>query len=266
MINNGPESGNRVAEWIYAFLAALQFFTRIPIDGLPAETYTEQGKQRSAMLLPLVGVVTGSVTVFLFVVSGYLGLPALVSATIAIGGSLLLTGAFHEDGLADFFDSCGAPDRQRALEIMRDSRIGTFGSAALWISLGIRTFALASIPLHHLAASILCAHVLGRTSSLYLAYRLPYARSTPSLNKTMIDVIGRRELAGGLLLSALICLATWPGAIPCAVFFILGALITLFTERIYKNRFDGITGDCLGATNQMIETALLTAATSTYLA
>jgi adenosylcobinamide-GDP ribazoletransferase len=254
-----------LTDWLYSLLAALQFFTRIPIDGLPDDTYSDEGKQRSAMLLPLVGVVTGSGMVALFIVSGYLGLPYLVSAAIAVGGTALLTGAFHEDGLADFFDSCGPSSRERALEVMRDSRIGTFGSAALWMSLGIRTFALASIPLQHLAASILCAHVLGRSSSLYLAYRLPYARSASSLNKTMIDVIGTRELIVGLPLCALICLATLPGVRLTAAFILISVLIVLMTENIYRKRFGGITGDCLGATNQMIEIALLTAATSTYL-
>jgi adenosylcobinamide-GDP ribazoletransferase len=265
-MNDDPEPSVTFVDWIYSFLAALQYFTRIPIDGLPARTYTDAGKQRSAMLLPLVGVVTGCGTVSLFVLSSYLGLPPLVSAAIAIAGSMLLTGAFHEDGLADFFDSCGATSRERALEVMRDSRIGTFGSAALWASLAIRTFALAAIPMHHLAAGILCAHIIGRTSSLYLAYRLPYARTAPSLNKTMIDVIGARELKVGLLICAVICLATFHGVRLSAVFLILGAAIALFTENIYRTRFGGITGDCLGATNQMIETALLTAATSTYMA
>ena len=157
------------------YLLALQFFTRMPVTGRLAEWvgFSPQMLRASAAHFPGVGWLVGGVGAAVFVLALH-GLPgtagALAAALLSMAATVLLTGAFHEDGLADVADGLGgASDRNRALEIMKDSRIGAFGAIALVLALGLKTVLLASMAgqgAAALACGIAGAHVLSRLAPL----------------------------------------------------------------------------------------------------
>ena len=157
---------------IQAFLAAVQFLTRIPTPSIP---YTDYSLADSLPYFPIVGLLLGSLASLL-----YTALTAHTSiwfsALATILAVILLTGALHEDGLADAADAFGSyHSRERTLEILRDSRIGTYGALALIASVCSRVLLLAALSPAHVAGTLLAAFVLSRWSALPLAL-LPAAR------------------------------------------------------------------------------------------
>ena len=165
------------------FLLALQFFTRIPVTGALAQWvgFSPAMLRASAGHFPGVGWIIGAVGMAVFVVALYL-LPgeagALAAALLCIVATVWLTGAFHEDGLADVADGLGGSrERGRALEIMKDSRIGAFGAIALVLALGLKAALLATLAGQDevgAAAALLAAHVLSRLAPLFVIRSLPY--------------------------------------------------------------------------------------------
>jgi adenosylcobinamide-GDP ribazoletransferase len=173
---------------------------------------------------------------------------------------VLLTGAFHEDGLADLADGLGgSPDRERALDIMKDSRIGSYGSVALVLAFLAKTgmlVLLAQCRVELAAAALFGAHVTSRLMPLFIVRTLPHVGDTArSKSKPLADQISRLSLLAALLwaLPAL-ALANWllPGAWWLAG--VLGALAGLaWMWRLLQRRLGGFTGDALGATQQLSE-------------
>src|SRR5713101_6361680 len=148
--------------WRDDLIAAAGFLTRLPVAGLAA---AETGLlARSMRALPLVGIVVGVAGWVMLAIAAALGLPATVGALLAVATTVLATGALHEDGLADTADGLGGgKDRESKLEIMRDSRIGSYGTCALMLSLMLRWSALAEIAEPRLVAvALIAAHVSAR--------------------------------------------------------------------------------------------------------
>src|SRR5579864_8549896 len=158
-------------------VTAFQFLTRIP---MPSIEFEADSLSRAVKFFPLVGLVVGSGVVSLqMVLTPHLN-RSLV-ALILLLYLVLITGCFHEDGLADTADAFGGGwNRDQILLIMRDSRIGSYGGTALALSLLARYLLLASLPLEHFAAYVISAHVLCRWSSLPLSYFLSPARKQDS--------------------------------------------------------------------------------------
>jgi len=193
-----------------------------------------------------------------------LGLPPLAGAVCAVAATAGVTGAFHEDGVADTFDALGPHTREDALRVMRDSRIGTFGTVALWAVLTLKASALIALPPHDIWRPLLCAHVLARWSSLPLAMFLPYAQETKGLGAGLASLATAREFVPATLL-ALLTVGLLSGPLHAALFVAATLAVILLTGTFYRNRFGGVTGDCLGATNQIVETVtLLMAAMSLF--
>ena len=250
------------------YLLALQFFTRLPVTGRLAEWvgFSPQMLRASAAHFPGVGWLVGFVgaTVFVLALQGLSGAAgALAAALLSMVATVLLTGAFHEDGLADVADGLGgSADRNRALEIMKDSRIGAFGALALVLALGLKVALLASLSgqgMQAVAAAIVGAHVLSRLAPLFLIRWLPYVGDAgASKAKPLADAIGGGALLVGVLWSvpALALVLVTQGSARTAAVVAACAVAALVMARMFRRRLRGFTGDGLGATQQVCELAI----------
>jgi adenosylcobinamide-GDP ribazoletransferase len=255
-----------MTQFLRHFLLALQFFTRIPVTGRLAEWvgFSPAMLRASAAHFPGVGWIVGGLTAA--VLWGLLlALPPVpaapwVAAIASTVFGVLLTGAFHEDGLADLADGLGGSmDRSRALEIMKDSRIGSYGAIALVLAVLAKVALLAMLAQVDAWLSVVAlfaAHVTSRTAPLFVIRTLPHVGDTPqSKSKPLAESIGNAGLAAGLLWWALaMALVVWlKPAAPWAL-GVLGALIGLaWMWRLLQRRLQGFTGDGLGATQQVCE-------------
>ncbi|MCB1387364.1 MAG: adenosylcobinamide-GDP ribazoletransferase [Nitratireductor sp.] len=246
-------------------LLALRFFTRLPlpetdstIDGTGGDGTGGDAQARdlagAARAFPLAGLVIGALIALVWTVAASL-LPPLPAAGLAIGAGLLITGALHEDGFSDCADGLGGGgNRERALEIMRDSRIGAFGAAALIVSIGLRWTALAQLDLVMGAAALLIAHAVSRAAIVPAMALSRYARAQ-GLASTVATGTSRETLVLTLAIAALIALlfGGWAGLVAAAI--ATGCALA-FLKRL-EARLGGYTGDGLGAMQQIAEIAVL---------
>lgn len=230
------------------FFAACTFLTRLPLSG-SAHVDTET-LARSSVWFPVVGAVVGGFGALTLIAAEKVW-PPFVAAVLSLLATVLLTGAFHEDALADAADGFGGGwTRERILEIMKDSRIGSYGTVALVLVLSARVGCLAAMAPMDGARALVGAHVLARWSSLPLIRWLPYARADGAGKPFVGAVTGPRLFAGTLLAALLVTLALGWRALPAGL---AAAAVTAIAARYFRARLDGITGDCLGATNQLVE-------------
>lgn len=234
-------------------LNAVRFLTRVPVPfgGIP-----DWNLARAARWFPLAGLIVGALAGLAWALSWKIGLPPLAAAGIAITVQTVLTGGLHEDGLADLADGLGSgADRDRALEIMRDSRIGAHGALALGLSLLLRVAAMAALGLVAGIAAIVIANILSRAALAFSIGTLPYARPTGLAHGGRDG--RRRPLA--LSMAATILLALLIGG-PGALWGLAAALAAwaVISWRLMQ-RLGGHTGDGLGATEQVVQTSVLLA-------
>lgn len=237
--------------------AAFILFSRLPVGGFP---FSSGDWHWAPAHLPLVGAVVGSASAAAFSVGSGLHLPPLVTATVTLALSLWLTGALHEDGLADAADGLGgAPhDRERALAIMKDSRIGSYGACALVLSLLLRAGAIAALaPASWFA--LVYVHAWARVGPVWLLLSQPYVNERPDAKSQgmfatrwvhLATALGWGSIAAGLAVGAgwLSALAVIVGALaPLATSVVLG--------RHFRQRIGGVTGDLLGMAEQVAEAA-----------
>ncbi len=241
----------RVPVIIRCFLIAVQFLTRLPVPCSLESSEEELGK--AAAFFPLVGVIVGGGAALVFMLLLHV-LPLASSALCAIVFTAFITNGFHEDGLADTFDGFGGGwTKDRVLEIMRDSRIGTYGTLALiLLILGKYTF-LSLLTQGQVWRWLIVAHIASRWTSLPLCSWLPYARAEGQ-GKLVAKQAGALEIAiGSVTLAVALLLLSSHAAL--AALLVTG-LVTLLSGLYFRARLLGITGDCLGATNQLTEVAL----------
>ena len=234
--------------------AAFVFFTRIPVGGFP---FRPADWRWAAAHAPLVGLVLGSALGLLDRV--LLPLGALSAAAITWGVSMLLTGAFHEDGLADTCDALGGGyDVNKVLAILKDSRIGSFGGAALAISLIGRTTLLAELGARAWWA-IPITWCGARLGPVWLMATMRYVTNDDASKSRQLTQGGLAQaLVGSVWLLSVLALAIGTNALswPRAVTLLLAlATVTLGSGWRYWVRVGGITGDFLGATEQLAELA-----------
>jgi len=236
---------------IRRFFIALQFLTRLPVPRALNSSETDIGK--AAAFFPLVGVIVGGGGALMFVgLQRVLPLPA--SVLFAIVFAAFLTNGFHEDGLADSFDGFGGGwTKDRVLEIMRDSRIGTYGTLALIFTiLGKFTF-LSSLPPGQIWRWLIVAQMASRWTILPLCACLPYARAEGQ-GKLVAKQVGVLEIMTGTFTLLLVfILLSWQAALAA---LLVTTLVTLLSGLYFRARLQGITGDCLGAANQLTEVGL----------
>ena len=268
------------------FLLALQFFTRIPVTGRLAVWvgFSPAMLRASAAYFPAVGVVIGCLVVALSATLMYY-LPTayapLVAAALGTAWSVWLTGAFHEDGLADVADGLGGSyDRERALIIMKDSRVGAFGAIAVVLALLSKVALLAllgAVGTLWMCFALMAGHVVSRTWPLLIIRWLPHVGDDAgSKSKPLADQISLASLILALLWCATtLALISWVAAsvlsgidgqtlttapvLPVLKVLAWGglasALIFVYLLRLFERRLQGFTGDCLGTTQQLCEIA-----------
>lgn len=247
------------------FFTALGFFTRLPVPAwVPwSETHLNQ----AARYFSLVGWVVGAIGA-----AGYLLfvqlLPPALAVVLAMALTVRVTGAFHEDGFADACDGLGGgADKAQALEIMKDSRIGSYGTVGvvlLLLAKAAALSALAAIGDAAVALALLAAHALSRLAATWVLHRLPYARAGNSGTATpLARPLRRGELACAFAFGLLPLLLTSVAQALAAILAV--TLLTAWLMRLFRRRLGGYTGDLLGATQQLAELAtyagLLAAAT-----
>jgi adenosylcobinamide-GDP ribazoletransferase len=250
------------------YLTAVQFFTRIPVAGALGEWvgFSPTQLRASAAHFPGVGVLVGMAACVAFALVSVLLPEAPLSPLVAAVGctiaSVLVTGAFHEDGLADLADGLGgSAERERALAIMKDSRIGSYGAVALVLALLAKVSLLALLasrsPLAVLTA-LLAAHAVSRFWPLLTIHTLAHIEGEAgSKSKPLAERIERRALFVGaawcLVPLALMLLADRFAFVLLAV--VASAAGWWFMRRLLARRLQGFTGDALGATQQVCEIA-----------
>jgi adenosylcobinamide-GDP ribazoletransferase len=239
-----------------ALRAAVALLTRIPVGGHP---FDERELRWSIAYLPLVGLGIGAL---LGAASRALShVDALLAATVVICISLVLTGALHEDGLADTADALGgAASRDKVLQILKDSRIGSFGACALFASLSLRVAALATLK-DWAPTALCCTAMASRTVPPLLLASLPYVTSSEVSKNAVVARAAWPQATVAVAITGAIVLALACSrslSLPLAAGTILAVLlVALGTRRYFQQRVGGITGDFLGASQQIAECAIL---------
>ncbi len=248
-----------IAREVRLFKIALQFLTQLPVGSIgdcPPDWLA-----RSAKYMPVVGAIVGAIAGAAIVLSAAF-LPAPLPTVIGIVAAIAITGALHEDGLADTTDAFGGGrTRERRLEIMRDSRIGTYGTLALISVLALKGAALVALTPWNAALVMVAGHAGARLAAIVTMSRLPHAGGGVAKVSQKISELTMSEIAVALALGLI------PG------FFLLGATTfiaaALFAfgaasliALIARRKIAGYTGDVLGAVEQVFEAAFFVAATA----
>lgn len=250
------------------FLVALQFLTRLPVR---LERFEPAWLNDCVRHFPLVGALVGGVGAAVLAGATHLW-PAWVAAMLALAATVALTGGFHEDGLADTFDALGGVvGRDRALAIMKDSRIGSYGALALGLSLLLRAALLAVLaarPTLGAVAALLASHALARAAAVGVMVSLPYGGDAEHAKaKPLALAVAPRSFVialgwCGLLVSTLATVGVQlPRLLTAAA---AAAAAALLMRQWLKRRLGGYTGDGLGATEQLAEIAVLLAFTASF--
>lgn len=243
---------NKMKQEFKIFLTAVMFYTRIPC---PKYDFKDEYLNEATKYFPLIGWIVALAAAFTIYLSHFL-LPISIAVILSFLATILITGSFHEDGLADVADGFGGGwNKLRILDIMKDSRIGAYGVVALIITFSLKITAL--IELFNFEFSfgikaIFLGHVLSRLIAETMIYTHEYSRDD-ALSK--IKPIAKKLSFSNLIISILI-------TIPAFIIFdnwlitliIIPAYLTkIFLARYFKKWIDGYTGDCLGATQQITE-------------
>lgn len=263
---DAPPSHSRLGELV----AAIQLLTRIPLHG---RSHTPPGPAAAIWAFPLVGAAIGLLGGLVFLLANRVGIGISSATLLAIGTQVLLTGALHEDGLADTADGFGGGrDREHKLAIMRDSRIGTYGVVALILAFGLRFTAINELAnslistsdeydqtVSHISAVIItltAAGAVSRSAMAALWYLLPPARKdglAASSGAVPLGATAASILLGAALGFLLLPLVSW--AVVAGVVALACGLALIVTKR----QIGGHTGDVLGAVQQITEIAALLA-------
>ena len=240
-------------DWLDDLRTAVAFLTRLPMphpQGAVPPNFV-----RAHRMFPVVGALIGGVVGLLCLGLRHVGVPGLAAAALALGASALLTGALHEDGLADVADGFGGGrDIAGKLEIMRDSRLGTYGALILLVSFAARLSALAAIPDSFVVPSLVAAHALARGVLPWMSMSLPYARKDGlAVNAGRPDAATAALGGVGALAIALVSLS-WTNALLASV---VAGLSAAGMAWLAQRQIGGQTGDVLGGTEQVGETAIL---------
>ncbi len=239
------------------FFIALQFFTRVPIPRWVG--FDPAWLHHAARYFPLVGILVAAVSAAVYLAAASLW-PAPVAAILSTAAGIYLTGAFHEDGFADMCDGFGGGlTRERVMEIMKDSRIGTYGAVGAGLLVALKVTLLSLFAPAVAVAALFVAHPLSRLAASALIWKLSYARDE-----------GKAKPLAQEMSSAEFAIAAACAAIPVAVVGTLGylpwhllgaaaigaACAAFWLARKFVARIGGYTGDCLGSVQQVSEVVI----------
>lgn len=234
---------------------AFVFMTRLPV---PRVEPRDGDLRRASVLFPLVGLVVAT----LGVAARILVEPLWGPAAGTVAGVLTVvaaTGAFHEDGLADSADGLwGGWEPEQRLAIMRDSRLGTYGTIALLAVFAVRFALLVPVPLGTFAAALVSGHVLGRASALLMVRLAPAVPGSSAADLAEPAGSGPMMVAAVLTIAPVV-VAAGVAALPL---LLVAALMTLGAARLFHRRLGGLTGDALGATTVVVELSAIATVTA----
>lgn len=250
-------------EW-RLLLVAMQFLTRLPVPSF--SSYDPQWLHQSSRHFPAVGLLIGLLCAGVFWLGSVLFTP-LVAAVISTVFGIRLTGAFHEDGLADSCDGLGGGlTRERTLTIMKDSRLGTYGVLGLVSALLLKVTLLASMPPSVAIIALIIGHTASRLLCISLLALLPYGGEIEHAKaKPMAQQLTPSQgllSSGWLLLAGVLVTLIFPytvqqiGVGQWLLALLLALIATDYMRRLLRRRLDGYTGDGLGATQQLNEVAI----------
>jgi adenosylcobinamide-GDP ribazoletransferase len=226
------------------------FYTRIPVPAIKG--YTDDLLNRATKYFPLIGFVIGGIAALVFWGFQFV-MPVSLALLLSMIASIFATGAFHEDGFADFCDGMGGGmDQESILTIMKDSRLGTYGAIGLVMMLAVKYTLLIHLPMIKLPLIILAGHVVSRLIPVILIFTSRYVRND-ALSKS--KPIGTKGKKADLMVALLFCLPAgllvawkiWP------VFVVLMGLVFLRFRQYIHKKISGYTGDILGALQQISE-------------
>ena len=234
------------------FFGAIRFFTRLPVPAWVG--HSAEALNRSARYFPAVGLLVGALGVLVYLGAAYFWPPA-VAVLLSMVATIYATGAFHEDGLSDTVDGLGGGwEKLRILEIMKDSRVGSYGVVAMWLALSGKFVLLLNMDVALLPVVLLAGHAVSRFCSTVLLATLDYVRDDLLAKaKPLATKLSEGEMSVALAF-------TLPGLVMLPPFkalsgVLLAALATVWLALKFKRWLGGYTGDCLGATQQVSEIA-----------
>lgn len=228
------------------FLLALSFYTRVPCPKNLDYTQLPQ----ACVYLPLIGWLVGGVAAATYAVAELVW-PQATAVIFALLSGVIMTGAFHEDGFTDVCDGFGGGyGKQRILEIMHDSQIGTYGALGLLILVLLKLSLLAALPSSALPAVLFAGHSISRLPPLLLMYAYVYARQEQSKGRAAIFKPVRTDLCFAASFAILPCLLLPKILLAAVLSIVLGNWLL---GRYFYRHIGGYTGDCLGASQQLAE-------------
>src|SRR5580704_8438452 len=249
---NGQSFKTTVRQQFNIFLGALMFMTRLPVG--KGYVFRSQDLPRSAVYFPIVGVMIG-LLVGLVLLCAEPFFPPVIAVLFCMGTTVLVTGALHEDGLADAMDGLlGGQEPRQRLEIMRDSRLGSYGAVALWFSLTAKAFVLTSLleeGVLKAVTALIVAQGLGRAATVALLFSHPYVRSDQSKATPFGNAVTLKEALLASIFPVLLSFVLLGNK--SVLTLIVAAAGTWAAGRYFQKKIGGITGDCLGAASQLIE-------------
>ena len=237
------------------FHGAVQFLTRLPVPHL--DGFAPEWLDRGVKYFPLTGILVGAICAAVLLAASALW-SGVLPALLAVAAGIAATGAFHEDGFADFFDAMGGATREARLTIMKDSRLGTFGVLALGMAIALKVYALAALAPAVAAGALVAAHAGGRFAAVSVMPFLPYAGD---MSAAKAKPLATNITAFGLAVAAFFGLApAWllplkAALVACLTGFAAASFIAWRAKRL----LGGFTGEVLGAIEQSYEIAFLLA-------
>jgi len=232
------------------FVGAIRFFTRLSVPG--PFGHGSVSLERAIRYYPVAGLIVGGIAALFFAVASFFW-PKTLAVLAAIIAAIYFTGAIHEDGWSDMVDGFGGGwDKEKILEIMRDSCIGSFGATALVVLLLARFFTLIEIDLRLVPLALIAGHALSRLCATCVLGSLDYARGDGKA-KAFNNRLGGGELTFAALTGLLPLLFIPPQQVIPGLVLALAA--TLWLARLFKRQIGGYTGDCIGAVQQLSEVA-----------
>jgi adenosylcobinamide-GDP ribazoletransferase len=244
-----------IREW-RLFLMAVQFLTRVPtprVHDLPADWLA-----RSAKYFPLVGGLVGVLSALVLIGAHILWPSRLLPALLAVSVGMVVTGALHEDGLADTADALGGGrTAEQRLEIMKDPRIGTYGALALGMAVALKAGSLSAMPDRLAASGLICAHIGGRTAAVWAMSLMRYAGDHRASKVTAPGRALRSWERGVSLVLALVPSLLLIGPVSGTLALAAGTLACLACGLAAERKIGGHTGDVLGAIEQVYEIVFL---------
>jgi adenosylcobinamide-GDP ribazoletransferase len=249
---NGQSFMSTVRQQFNIFLGALMFMTRVPVG--KGYVFRSEDLPRSVVYFPIVGLMIGLLGGLVLLCTEPF-FPPVIAVLFCMGTTVVVTGALHEDGLADAMDGLlGGQEPQRRLEIMRDSRLGSYGAVALWFSLTAKAFVLTSLleeGLLKAVGALIVAHGLGRAATVALLFSHPYVRTDQSKASPFGNAVTLKETVLALIFPILLSVILLGSK--SVLTLIVAAAGTWAAGRYFRKKIGGITGDCLGAASQLIE-------------